>query len=117
MPHPDATWAVSLALALLGVLQYRWIDEVSRAQESKATSRLREEVRLIVDALDTEITRAVLVFTTPDGKMDDALERAWATWKQGAPWPRVVCCSMERSHADRLAPTARTPSATDTDRQ
>ena len=55
---------VVVALAL-GVLQYRWIDEVSQAQETRERSRLREEVRLIADALDTEITRAALVFTVP----------------------------------------------------
>jgi signal transduction histidine kinase len=83
---------VVVAMAF-GVLQYRWIDEVSRAQETRERSRLREEARLIADALDTEITRAALVFTIPalpEARADDALEEKWAAWKRDAPWPRIV---------------------------
>jgi signal transduction histidine kinase len=90
--------ALSLAtlvtvVLVLGWLQYRWIDEVSQAQEARAKSRLREIVRLISDALDTEVTRAGVVFTlppAPDSAMYEALEERWATWNHDAPWPQIV---------------------------
>ncbi len=80
-------------LVVLAALQYRWIDEVSQAQETRARLRLREEVRLLSDALDTEITRAALVFTptpVPAPSLYDALAERWTAWQQNAPWPRIV---------------------------
>lgn len=78
---------------VLAVLQYRWIDEVSEAQEARATSRVREKLRLITDAFDTEITRAVLAFTSRSVLWDTIparLKQAWTTWNHEAPWPRIV---------------------------
>jgi hypothetical protein len=91
-------YALSLAMLVvvvfaLAVLQYGWIDQVSEAQEARATSRVREKLRLVTDAFDTEITRAVLVFTSPSAlwaPMPDKLEQAWTTWNHEAPWPRIV---------------------------
>ena len=54
---------LGVVLVALAILQYRWIDEASRAQEAGAKARLHEGVRLISDALDAEIARAALVFT------------------------------------------------------
>jgi len=82
-----------VVVLVLGVLQYRWIDEVSETQEKRARARLREEVTRVADALDTEITRAVLVFTmppAPDEAIDEKLDETWSTWSRDAPWPRVV---------------------------
>jgi signal transduction histidine kinase len=78
---------------VFGALQYRWIDAVSQAQETRTKARLCEAVRLISDALDTEITRAALAFTIPPSpavSMYDQLERTWAAWNHDAPWPRIV---------------------------
>jgi len=33
---------VVLVVAVLAILQYRWIDELSKSQESRAASRLHE---------------------------------------------------------------------------
>jgi signal transduction histidine kinase len=90
--------AVSLATLVvvvftLAVFQYRWIDQVSEAQEARATSRMRENLRLVTNAFDTEITRAVLAFTIRPAAgetMRDKLEQAWATWNDETPWPRIV---------------------------
>src|SRR5262245_2472404 len=82
-----------VVVLVLGVLQYRWIDEVSDTQEKRARARLRDEVTRVADALDTEITRAVLVFTmppAPDETIDERLDGTWSTWSRDAPWPRVV---------------------------
>ena len=78
---------------ILGALQYRWIDAVSQAQKTRTTLRLREEVRLVSDALDTEVTRAALAFTILpglDASVYDKLEQTWTAWNHDAPWPRIV---------------------------
>jgi predicted exporter len=50
--HALSLAALVIVVFALAVLQHRWIDEVSKAQEKEAKSRLREEVRLIVDAME-----------------------------------------------------------------
>lgn len=55
----------ALLIGLIAALRYRWINQVSEAQELRTTARLTEELRQISAALDTEITRAILVFTSP----------------------------------------------------
>jgi signal transduction histidine kinase len=84
---------LGVVLVVLAMLQYRWIDEASRAQEAGAKARLDEGVRLISDALDTEVARAALVFTLPPSPVSgpyDALEERWAIWNREAPWPKIV---------------------------
>ncbi|MGA2877618.1 MAG: HAMP domain-containing sensor histidine kinase [Bryobacteraceae bacterium] len=84
---------VVLGLLVLAVLQYRWIDEVSDAQENRAKSHLREEIRLVSDAFDTEVTRAALAFEIPAGptsSMYGELEGTWDAWNHDARWPRIV---------------------------
>jgi signal transduction histidine kinase len=84
---------LGVVLVALAVLQYRWIDEASRAQEAGTKARLHEGVRLISDALDAEIARAALVFTLPPGPASglyDALAERWAIWNRDAPWPKIV---------------------------
>jgi signal transduction histidine kinase len=84
---------LGIVVLALAVLQYRWIDEVSQAQEIRAASREREQIRVISDALDTEITRPALFFTilsVPVSSIYDALEQRWATWNHDAPWPQIV---------------------------
>jgi signal transduction histidine kinase len=84
---------LGVVLLTLAMLQNRWIDEASRAQEAGAKARLHERVRLISDALDTEIARAALVFTLPPGSASglyDALGQRWAIWNHDAPWPKIV---------------------------
>jgi len=82
-----------IVVLVLSVLQYRWIDEVSETEESRARSRLREEITRIADAVDAEVTRAVLVFTIPPAPGEaiaDKLDEMWQRWSRDAPWPRVV---------------------------
>ena len=84
---------LGVVLVAMAMLQYRWIDEASRAQEAGAKARLHEGVRLISDALDTEVARAALVFTLPPGPASglyDELAERWAIWKREAPWPKIV---------------------------
>jgi signal transduction histidine kinase len=91
--HVLSLAAVVVVVFALAFLQYRWIDQVSAAQEARAASRVRENLNRITDAVDVEVTRAVLLFTMPPMPGEtarDKLEQAWATWNHGAPWPRIV---------------------------
>jgi signal transduction histidine kinase len=101
--HALSLATLVLVVFALAVLQYRWIDQLSEAQEARTTSRVRENLRRITDAVDTEITRAVLVFTMPSMPGDmtrDNLEQAWATWHRDAPWPRIVSALWYLESAD-----------------
>jgi len=92
-PHTLSLATLVVVVLILAVLQYRWIDQIAVAQETRAESRLREDLGLIVDAFDTEITRAVLVFTfalSPGEAVKEALDQTWTTWNRESPWPRVV---------------------------
>jgi signal transduction histidine kinase len=78
---------------VLAVLQYRWIGELSEAHDTQARSRLRERLRAVSDAFDTEVTRAALAFETfamPGSSRFESLERAWQVWTTSAQWPRMV---------------------------
>jgi signal transduction histidine kinase len=91
--HALSLAALVAVVFALAVLQYRWIDQASTAQEARAASRVRESLRRITDAFDVEITRAVLLFTMPPMQGETArgkLEQTWAAWNRGTPWPRIV---------------------------
>jgi signal transduction histidine kinase len=82
-----------LVIGLVAALQYRWINQVSEAQEFRTKARLTEELRQISAALDTESTRAILAFTSPppaSQSMYEKLARTWANWNQEAPWPGIL---------------------------
>jgi signal transduction histidine kinase len=82
-----------LVVAVLAILQYRWITELSEVQESRTASRLREEAFSLADAVDTEVTRAALAIEIPmvrSSEGEAGLERAWSGWKRDARWPRLV---------------------------
>ena len=84
---------VVLVVAVLAILQYRWIDELSKSQESRAASRLHEETRLLADAFDTEVTRAALAFEVPLAQSSSkfpGIESAWDAWNRDARWPGIV---------------------------
>ena len=93
--NPRTLLLVTLALVivLVAALQYRWINQVSDAQEVRAKARLSEELHLISAAFDTEVTRAILAFTLPPPSapsIDNKLEQTWSAWNQQAPWPRII---------------------------
>src|SRR5262249_24831974 len=91
--HALSLATLAIVVLALAILQYRWIDQVSEAEETRVTSRVREELRLVADAIDIEITRAALVFTVPpidDAAIEDSLAQTWRAWNDDAPWPKIV---------------------------
>ena len=92
-PRTLSLSTLALVIVLVAALQYRWINQVSDAQELRARARLSEELRLISAAFDTEVTRAVLAFTLPPPyapSMYNQLEQTWVAWNREAPWPRII---------------------------
>ena len=85
--------ALGVVIVALAVLQYRSIDAVSKAHEAQTRSILSERVKTLSDALDTEITRAALVFEVPpapEASVLQELEEGWTAWTRRARWPGIV---------------------------
>jgi signal transduction histidine kinase len=60
-----SVWALVLVLpviAVVALLQYRWIDRVSQVEEQTRRQRLESDLQAFADDFDTEITRVHLVF-------------------------------------------------------
>src|SRR5262249_50464041 len=89
-----APFATLVILVLvLAFFQYRWIGELGEAKEARANARLRDTVKALIDAFDTEVTRSILVFEAPPAAMSsglDPLERRWREWNSTARWPGIV---------------------------
>ncbi|MCU1228193.1 MAG: integral rane sensor signal transduction histidine kinase [Acidobacteria bacterium] len=86
MPH---RWLLVLAavlaaaLAILGTFQYRWIDEVSIAQERRERGAMELSSRRFSDELDRETNRAIVAFQ--GSALDDhELARRYEEWVAGA---------------------------------
>jgi len=92
MPH---RWLLVLAailaaaLALLGILQYRWIDEVSIAQERRERGEMELAARRFADDVDRELNRAVVAF---QGAQVDSFEIAhrYSEWASSTRDPRLI---------------------------
>ncbi|MEA2572367.1 MAG: two-component system, OmpR family, phosphate regulon sensor histidine kinase PhoR [Acidobacteriota bacterium] len=92
MPH---RWLLVLAavlaaaLAILGTFQYRWIDEVSIAQERRERGAMELSARRFGDELDREINRAVVAFQ--GSALDEhELARRYEEWVAGARDARLL---------------------------
>jgi signal transduction histidine kinase len=103
MPH---RWLLVLAavlaaaLAILGTFQYRWIDEVSIAQERRERGAMELSARRFGDELDREINRAVVAFQ--GSALDEhELARRYEEWVAGARDARFLS-AIYTANADEL---------------
>src|SRR5205085_11220127 len=80
---------LAAALALLGMLQYRWIDEVSVAQERRERGAMELGARRFSDDVDRELNRAMVAF---QGAQVDPFEIAhrYSDWASSARDPRLI---------------------------
>src|SRR3954469_17640917 len=84
-------------LAVLAVLQWRWIGEVSAMERHRMRSSLSAAGKRFTDDFDREVTRAFLFFhyplsepgETPVARMD-RIVRQYDRWKSEAPYPHLV---------------------------
>jgi signal transduction histidine kinase len=79
-------------LCLLGYLQYRWIDQLARAERERENETLQASIDKIAGAVDVEVTRAILAFSPgpPQFQEDTFWEDRAQLWAEYAPHPRVL---------------------------
>jgi signal transduction histidine kinase len=92
---PLAFGAIGLAalLALLAVLQYRWVGELSGAELERLRAGAQARAFEFAHQFDREITRAFVWFAAT-GRVEDrdwsALLAAAERWNKSAPHPRLI---------------------------
>ncbi len=82
-------------LSVLASLQYRWLEEVSRADRDKSRDLLQAAVARFAEDFDRELTRALLYFQPrpTDGLRahdDQSFARRYQRWQTYAPHPELV---------------------------
>jgi len=95
MRHRAGFWVLlSLAavLCFLGFLQYRWIDQLSKAEHEREQQVLRTAMNRIAAALDIEVTRAQIAFAPmpPDLENGPFWADRMQMWTEFAPYPRII---------------------------
>jgi signal transduction histidine kinase len=78
-----------LLLCVLGVVQYRWINQVAEAQRQRAKSELATALSDLESDFDIEITRAFAIFQRPTTNLGDYAER-YQQWLRLAPYPGLL---------------------------
>jgi signal transduction histidine kinase len=98
IPRPSAPTVVTCALLVLlpafAVLQYRWVGQVSVAEQERMQRNLRNATNQFREAFDGEIARAFLSLqvgaaTARDGATERYADR-FETWLNTAEHPQVV---------------------------
>jgi signal transduction histidine kinase len=106
-------------LAVCGTLQYRWLGDVSRAEQDRLRTSLNTSATTLARDFDREITRVYLAFHTestafdrdPAGVLADALGRAQTESVVGGIVKSVFLLDARRPdhvQLSRLDPTQRT---------
>ncbi|MEA2602528.1 MAG: two-component system, OmpR family, sensor histidine kinase SenX3 [Acidobacteriota bacterium] len=88
---------LAILLAVLAVLQWRWIGEVSAMERHRMHSSLFAAGSRFTDDFDREVTRAFLFFhypspepLEPPAARLDRVIRQYDRWKAEAPYPHLV---------------------------
>lgn len=82
-----------LLLALLAVLQLRWLGEVAEADRQRLDAGVRTALDSLTADVDREVSRAWLAFQKPYSEEPFTAEAAvqvWRRWREGAPVPELV---------------------------
>lgn len=94
---PRSTWiaAVLLAalLAILAVLQYRWIGEVSKAERQRLQTALEASAAHFADDLGHEVSRVFFAFQprmTGSQAVEPGVAERWRRWRETASQPALV---------------------------
>jgi signal transduction histidine kinase len=85
---------LALLLALLAVLQYRWIGEVGRAEGERLRAGLESSARRFASSLDREVGRVLFTFLfeprAPQGDARAHLLERLAVWRTQSEHPRLL---------------------------
>ena len=81
-----------LLLLILAAFQYRWLEEVRRADRDKSRKVLHAAVTRFADDFDRELTRAFLFFQAASPRSEDfeGFARRYERWRAVAPTPDLV---------------------------
>jgi signal transduction histidine kinase len=91
--HAMLSWwflgAVAVLSLCLGVLQYRWLGEVSRGERERLRGSLQSSLNRLAQEFNTELTSAVLSLTVPVTESDPKLRQQqyaaqFFRWKESA---------------------------------
>lgn len=97
--------ALFVLCAVLGVLQYRWIGEVSEAERERLRGSLRASLVRLGDDFNSEVTaaaRSLLPDLAPGGAIEEAFLAHYRQWRQAAGrarWFERVALAVERDGA------------------
>lgn len=85
--------ALVLLLGALGVIQYRWVGQVSERERDELRQSLDGRVRAFVDDFDRELSRAYDIFipdSPPGQSIDERLARDLAEWRSTSRFSRLI---------------------------
>ncbi len=85
---------LAVMVPLLGLLQYRWIGQVSAAERERLQENLDISVRRFSDDVIREMERATFAFrldgVSSEESMEALLTRAWEQWQLTARYPGMI---------------------------
>src|SRR5437868_3675957 len=95
---PRSTWIAAVVLpallAVLAILQYRWIGEVSAAERQRMRAGLQAAGDRFADDLGQEVMRAFFAFQSNPAHGaqtgEPGVAERWRHWRETAPMPRLV---------------------------
>jgi signal transduction histidine kinase len=86
---PAVVASLTILLAILAVLQYRWIGEIGQAERERLQAGLEAAADRTVAEVDREITRAWLSFQPSRSRREDEAERREGLIRQVQAWRRT----------------------------
>jgi len=96
-PVPHRLWALlglCAVLSAIGYVQFRWIDEVARAQREHAIAALHASLARFTSEFDTEVARIHFAFQVPmpgrSADMAAVVQYRLRRWRELAPYPRLI---------------------------
>ncbi|MDQ3169315.1 MAG: HAMP domain-containing histidine kinase [Acidobacteriota bacterium] len=80
-------------VAVLAVLQYRWLGQVSQAERQRMQETMTARAQALADDLDHEIARVYVAFQLRGAEMpavDAALARRYRMWREASARPSLI---------------------------
>ena len=94
---------VAILLTVLGVLQYRWLGELSQAERERLQANIRTGGEHFRQDFDQEILRTVLTFQMETGDETAGLKAALAakydSWVSHAPYAKLIRTVLLTEHS------------------